>query len=70
MSNICVVGLLAGFLADRIGNFRILLSFLTGAGKLSSYRLESIRVSVYILLIPTLKVEKVDGHAIVLSGFS
>ena len=35
---------LAGFLADKIGNFRILLCFLTGSGGL---------VSLLLLLIPT-----------------
>ena len=35
---------LAGFLADKIGNFRLLLCFLTGSGGL---------VSLLLLLIPT-----------------
>ena len=35
---------LAGFLADKIGNFRLLLYFLTGSGGL---------VSLLLLLIPT-----------------
>ena len=35
---------LAGFLADKMGNFRLLLCFLTGSGGL---------VSLLLLLIPT-----------------